>query len=125
MYLWFVPFDRKLSTRKGMAEIRTITPAQLKELLENGKDFVLVDVREQNEWDICHIEGALLRPLSQISGWIDALEPDKEYVFHCHHGGRSRQACAMAIAHGVRNVISLEGGIDSWCTAVEPAMKRY
>ncbi len=61
-----------------MAEIRTVTPAQLKEWLENGKDFVLVDVREQNEWNICHIEGALLRPLSNISSWIDALDPKKE-----------------------------------------------
>lgn len=108
-----------------MAAARTITPAQLKEWLENGKDFVLVDVRKQNKWEICHIEGALFRPLSQISSWIDALDPNKEYVLHCHHGGRSHQACARAIARGVENVISLEGGIDSWCTAVEPQMKRY
>ena len=108
-----------------MTEIRTITPAELRRRLDEGEDFILLDVREQSEWDICHIEGALFKPLSEISRWVDTLDPAREYVLHCHHGGRSRKACAVAMAHGIANVTSLDGGIDGWCTAVDPRLKRY
>jgi adenylyltransferase/sulfurtransferase len=108
-----------------MPNIRTITAVELRTKLDNKEDFVLIDVREPNEWEICHIKGAELKPLSRIAEWVSALDPAKEYVFQCHHGVRSAQACALAQSNGVKNVINLTGGIDAWCGAVEPEMRRY
>ena len=79
-----------------MKDIIQISPHDLKKRLDNGRDFVLVDVRETYEWNLGRIEGAMLKPMSEIMEWIDELEPDREYVFLCHHGNRSYQACAFA-----------------------------
>lgn len=108
-----------------MAGFRTITAAELKTKLDNKEDFVLIDVREENEWAICHIDGAVIKPLSKIAQWVPALDPAKEYVFHCHHGARSAQACSHALAHGLPRVVNLSGGIDAWCDGVDPKMRKY
>ena len=109
-----------------MTGIAQITPEMLKEMLDSNRDsFVLVDVREQKEWDYCRIEGAVLRPLSEMSGWITGLDLDTSYVFMCHHGVRSMQAAAVASSHSVKNVSNLSGGIHRWSSRVDPSVPRY
>ncbi len=109
-----------------MTGIAQITPETLKEMLDsNGDSFVLIDVRERKEWDYCRIEGAVLKPLSALSGWISRLDPDTSYIFMCHHGVRSMQAAEVASSHGVKNVSSLSGGINRWSSRVDPLVPRY
>jgi rhodanese-related sulfurtransferase len=78
-------------------------------------DAVIVDVREQNEWDQVHIPGAILMPLSTFDS---AKIPDaggKHLVFHCKSGVRCGVAAQKAIAGGFQGRIArLQGGILGW-----------
>jgi len=103
-----------------------IAPEAVKALLDNGRPVTIVDVREPHEYDICHIEGATLIPLSELPGRVDELNPDHEIVLHCHHGGRSFQALTfLRDTAGFTKLKNLRGGIDAWAEDIEPEMARY
>jgi adenylyltransferase/sulfurtransferase len=87
----------------------------------------LVDCREEDEWQICKIEGAELVPLSQFGELVsqrfsDTAEP---IVVYCHHGMRSQRAALWLRQHGFIHAQSMHGGIDAWADLVEPEMTRY
>lgn len=104
-----------------------ITPKELKALLTagNGSTPKLIDVRDQWEFDIAHIEGAQLLSRPLIGEIMDSWPKDTTLVFSCHHGSRSLDAASYFIGHGFTNVRSLEGGIDKWAEEIEPSMPRY
>ena len=90
-----------------------------------GDDLVLIDVREPHEWEISHIDGARLIPLSQLPDRLGELDGHSEIVTHCHHGARSMKALEIMRGAGFNKVRSLAGGIDAWAERIEPAMPRY
>jgi sulfur-carrier protein adenylyltransferase/sulfurtransferase len=90
-----------------------------------GDDLILVDVREPHEWDIVHIEGARLIPLSQLPDRLGELDGHAEIVTQCHHGSRSLKALEILRGAGFNKVRSLAGGIDAWAERIEPGMARY
>lgn len=92
-----------------------------------GADFVLLDCREQDEYDLVHIAGSMLIPMSQLMARAGELEPYKqaEVIVHCHHGGRSLQVTQWLRQQGYAKVQSMKGGIDRWATEIEPGMARY
>jgi adenylyltransferase/sulfurtransferase len=106
-----------------------INVQQLKEMFDNNEDFVLVDVREEYEWDICKIKGAKLIPLSQImNGNIDILETvekDKKIILYCHVGARSAEALNILTSKGFKNLKNLVGGIDAWANEIDPEVVVY
>jgi adenylyltransferase/sulfurtransferase len=102
-----------------------VTPLALKALLSDRRQVVLVDVREQHEYDLCHLQGAKLIPLGQLPGRASELDRDSETVVYCHVGVRSTQAVSELRRAGFRNVRNLQGGIDAWAREVDPAMPRY
>src|SRR5215213_3920919 len=92
---------------------------------QKGDELVLVDVREPHEWEIAHIEGARLIPLSQLPDRLAELDGHAEIVTQCHHGVRSLKALEILRGAGFGKVRSLAGGIDAWAERVEPGMPRY
>ena len=98
---------------------------RLQEWRDAKKKFVLVDVREPNEWEIAHIEGAKLIPLGQIAARVNELDSADEIVLQCHHGSRSARAQAALAKFGFKKTYNLMGGIDAWATEVETSMPRY
>ena len=106
-----------------------ISVHQLKKMSESNEDFILVDVREEHEWDICKIEGARLIPLSRIiNGDIDILEnikTDKQIVLHCHTGARSAEALNILRNKGFKNLKNLVGGIDAWANEIDSKVAFY
>ncbi len=90
-----------------------------------GDELVLVDVREAHEWEIAHIDGARLIPLSQLPDRLGELDGHAEIVTQCHHGARSLKALEILRGAGFGKVRSLAGGIDAWAEQVEPGMARY
>ncbi len=90
-----------------------------------GDELVLVDVREPHEWEIVHIDGARLIPLSQLPDRLNELDGHAEIVTQCHHGARSMKALEILRGAGFGKVRNLAGGIDAWAERVEPGMVSY
>ncbi len=109
---------------KGKGDSIEITVEELKKRLDR-KEVVLIDVREPFEYDICHIEGSKLIPLGEIQNRTGELDPSKEIVLQCHHGGRSMKALQILQSRGFKKLKNLTGGIDVWAERVDPSMARY
>ena len=105
--------------------VKELTPRELAEKLRRGDDFDLIDVREPFEWEIAHIEGARLVPLSTFPDAIKELDASREIVVQCKVGGRSARAADALIAAGFRNVWNLAGGITRWSDDVDPTVVKY
>ncbi len=107
--------------------VKEVSAADVKTRLEAGEDFLLLDVREPDEWETARIEGATLIPLGQLEGRLAELEgwKEKPIVAQCHHGGRSAHACQVLLAAGFQDVANFAGGIDAWSLTVDPQVPRY
>jgi rhodanese-related sulfurtransferase len=105
---------------------QNLTTTQVKEKIDRGDTFRLIDVREQDEHTIARIEGAELLPLSRAQEWLAELSPGEELVFFCHVGGRSQQI-ASYLAHqlGFAHVANMLGGIEEWSLRIDPSVPRY
>ena len=101
-----------------------ITVEQLKEKLDKGEQLYILDVREQSEYQTANIGGKLI-PLGELPRRYSELDAEKEIIFHCHHGGRSRRAVEFLHQKGFKNVKNLAGGIDEWSVKVDPKVPRY
>ena len=102
-----------------------ISVAELRTLLDEGQPLLLLDVREQPEWDHCRIPGATLLPMSEIAERLEELPRDRPIVCQCHHGGRSAQVMHFLLSRGFEDVRNLSGGIDAWSLQIDPAVPRY
>ncbi len=105
----------------------TITPRELRELLDSGKELALIDVREPVEWDINHIEGAELIPKSTLESGagLVKLPQDRIPVLYCKTGVRSAEALAAVKKAGFADAVHLQGGITAWAKQYEPDMVMY
>jgi sulfur-carrier protein adenylyltransferase/sulfurtransferase len=105
----------------------TITPRELRELLESGKNVALIDVREPVEWDINHIDGAQLIPKSLINSGegLAKLPQDRMAVLYCKTGVRSAEALAALKKAGFADAVHLQGGIVAWAKQMQPDMVMY
>ena len=99
----------------------------VKDALCRDKTFLLLDCREQDEWDLVHIEGAKLLPMSQLASRIQELEPYRglRVVVHCHHGGRSLRVADWLRKVGFDGAQSMAGGIDAWSQEIDRSLPRY
>ena len=82
--------------------------------LAERDDVVLLDVREQNEYDAAHIPGVILLPTSTYPSWLDEIPTDKTVIVTCRSGNRSGQITALLVAEGFDNVHNMLGGIVEW-----------
>ena len=101
-----------------------ITPETLGAWMQEGT-IVLIDVREQAEWDAEHIAGAELRPLSIFDP--TAIEADfegKKVVFYCRSGGRSAMVAERFSTVVDEPVCHLQGGIEEWKASGRPVAKQ-
>jgi sulfur-carrier protein adenylyltransferase/sulfurtransferase len=105
----------------------TITPRELRELLDSGKKLALIDVREPVEWDIVHIDGAQLIPQSLINSGegLAKLPQDRMPVLYCKTGVRSAEALAAVKKAGFSDAVHLQGGIVAWAKQMQPDMVMY
>ncbi len=101
--------------------------AEVTAMRGQGENFLLLDVREPLEFETARIEGSLLIPLGELEARLAELEAwkDRRIVVHCHHGGRSLQACGILQGAGFEQVAILAGGIEAWSVTVDPGVSRY
>jgi adenylyltransferase/sulfurtransferase len=102
-----------------------ITPIELKHKMDRGDDFVLVDVREPEEWAIGRIPGSRLIPLATVPERLHELSSADEIVVHCRSGVRSGKAVEFMKQAGYRKVKNLVGGILRWSDDVDPTVPKY
>jgi len=102
-----------------------ITPVELKKKMDAKDSFVLLDVREPHEVDICRIPGAKLIPLGQLQARVNELNTADDLVVHCKSGVRSGKAVDFLKTAGFRRVKNLKGGILAWSDQVDPSVPKY
>jgi adenylyltransferase/sulfurtransferase len=115
---------------KQQMEIPEMTVKELKELLDSGaKDFVLLDVRNTNEYEIAKIPGSVLVPLPDIENGdgvakVKELLKGHRLIAHCKMGGRSAKALAILKEAGITGT-NVKGGINAWSQEVDASLAQY
>src|SRR5204862_2846848 len=95
-----------------------IAPTEVKQKIDRGDNFVLIDVREPHEYQICNIPAAKLIPLGQVAQRLGELDPASDIVVHCKSGMRSAKACGILKQAGFQHVRNMKGGILAWSDQV-------
>ncbi len=93
--------------------------------MDRGENFVLVDVREPHEYQICRIPNARLIPLGEVPKRLNELDRNAEIVLHCKSGVRSGKAAAILREAGFPQVLNMKGGILAWSDKVDPSVPKY
>jgi rhodanese-related sulfurtransferase len=105
-------------------EVDVATVAQMQRA---GDPFVLLDVREHDEFELARIDGSRLIPMSQLGERLDELNEcrDQHIVVHCHHGMRSLRVTHALRQAGFPRAQSMAGGIDQWSDQIDPTVPKY
>jgi molybdopterin/thiamine biosynthesis adenylyltransferase/rhodanese-related sulfurtransferase len=99
----------------------------LKERDEGTRDFVLVDVREPNEYEINKIPGSVLIPKGEFlnGSALEQLPSDKQIVMHCKSGVRSAETLAIVKGAGYADAVHVGGGVVAWVNQIDPSQPTY
>jgi rhodanese-related sulfurtransferase len=110
-----------------MTKPMTVEPVVVRQWQLENREFVLLDCREQDEYDFVHLTGSVLFPMSEIGGRLEQLMEfrDQTVVVYCHHGVRSHRVAQWLQGNGFPEVYNLAGGIDRWSSEVDPQLSRY
>ncbi len=92
-----------------------------------NEPFLLLDVREPEEYATARIEGSVLLPMSELQARAKELEPHQQdrIIVQCHHGGRSLRVVSVLRQAGFAKAQNMTGGIDSWSQQIDPTVPRY
>jgi adenylyltransferase/sulfurtransferase len=111
-------------------EMQEMTVQELKQLLDSGADdFVLLDVRNPNEYEIAKLPGSVLVPLSEIENGkgvekVKELLNGHRLIAHCKLGGRSAKALGILKEAGIEGT-NVQGGIAAWSKEIDPSVPEY
>lgn len=115
-------FNSFAHSKKIMQEI---TVQELKQWQEEGRNFQLVDVREEHEFEICNLNGLLI-PMGEIMTRHEEIKKDIPVVIHCRSGARSATIVQLLEKQfGYTNVNNLKGGIIAWSKEIDPSLPSY
>jgi rhodanese-related sulfurtransferase len=81
---------------------------------------MLLDVREQWEWDEQHIPGAVHIPMNEMPARVEEIPADRDVYVYCKMGGRSARVADYLRRHGRERAVNVAGGIDAWVEAGLP-----
>lgn len=109
-----------VAEKGGKAMYEQITPEEAKEIMDSGEEHIILDTREQDEFDEGHIPGAILIPYTEIENKAEEMLPDKDKLIlvYCRSGRRSKIAAESLSKLGYTNVKEF-GGIIDWPYEVE------
>lgn len=105
--------------------VPSITVWELKRRIDAKEKFVLLDVREKFEYDICRISGSKLIPLGELPSRMSELDSADDIVLQCKTGGRSGRALRLLREAGFTKLNNLEGGITAWAGEIDPSVPKY
>jgi len=103
-----------------------VTVQDMKKALDDPSLHIkVVDVREPDEYEIAHVQGVLLLPLSELQHRFTELDPNTQYYLHCKVGMRSLNALNFLRQQGFKYVKSVKGGISAWSDEIDRNVPRY
>jgi sulfur-carrier protein adenylyltransferase/sulfurtransferase len=120
-----IDYEAFCGTEEQLGEELEVSPKALKQLVDDGKDVVVLDVREPFEYEIAHLGNAKLIPLGELAARVNELDTARPIVVYCHTGQRSAQAVRFLNGLGFKKVKNLKGGIRAWGTEVDPTIQMY
>ncbi len=100
-------------------------PAELADLIRQGKTPQILDVRENWEFAVGALPGATHIPLSEIPERAGEIDRNQPLFVYCHHGGRSLRATQWLRAQGFDQATNLAGGIHQWSLQIDPSLPTY
>ena len=104
-------------------QTKDITPAELSEKLTRGEPVVLIDVREQYEWNAGHLDAAQHIPMSQLQQRMGEIPREAEVVVICRSGSRSAHVQHHLLQLGYPRVLNLVGGMSRWAREIDPSIR--
>ena len=102
-----------------------ISVQELQAKMEADDKFRLIDVREDFEWDIVHLDKAELIPMGKLPGQMSEFDSTGEFVMMCRTGARSAQMVQLLTSAGISRVRNLKGGIRAWAQEIDPSLPIY
>jgi len=102
-----------------------LSPEDLHRRLRAGDDIQLIDVREEVEFEYCHLPGSRLVPLDELPHRAAEIRSAGPVVVICHHGVRSAHAAGYLRHLGRTNVLNLRGGVAAWAAQVDADFPVY
>jgi adenylyltransferase/sulfurtransferase len=103
-----------------------VTVQDMKQALANpALGIKVVDVREPDEYEIAHVNGVPLLPLSELPNRFTELDPNQQYYLHCKGGVRSLKAVNFLKQQGFKYVKSVKGGISAWSDEIDSSVPKY
>lgn len=105
--------------------MKEISVSELKTMMDEKKDFQLIDVREVSEFEVCDLGGELI-PLNTLPNSVDKISKTKQVILHCRSGKRSANAIQyLESNYGFTNLYNLAGGILAWADEIDESMPKY
>jgi rhodanese-related sulfurtransferase len=100
---------------------------EVNRLIQQGEDFLFLDVRQPDEFRVASLPGTVLIPLGELGHRLQELEQyrNSRIVVHCHHGARSMRAVMGLRQAGFAAAQNMAGGIEAWSQAIDPQVPRY
>ena len=108
-----------------VAGVQSLSVEELQEWLQKDIPFMLLDIREEDEWEICNIPQAVHIPMGRVLQQTSALPADVPVVVLCHYGMRSKAVGQRLTALGFNKVYNVEGGINAWACVIDDQMQTY
>jgi sulfur-carrier protein adenylyltransferase/sulfurtransferase len=103
-----------------------VTVQEMKRALDDPKlGIKVIDIRETFEYEIAHVQGVPLLPMSELQNRFTELDPNTQYYLHCKVGSRSLSAVDFLREQGFKYVKSVKGGIDAWSDEIDRNVPRY
>ncbi len=124
-YEQFCGIPQAAAAEAAEAPIPSMTVKELKQKMDSGERFVLVDVREPFEYEIARIPGSKLIPLGELHSRMSELDSADDIVLHCKMGGRSAKALKLLSEAGFTKLTNVEGGIEAWAEQIDPTVPKY
>lgn len=102
---------------------KEIDPQEAHEVIKSHKDVLLLDVREQHEYDRAHIEGVTLIPLGTLPEKLQELDKSKSTLCICAGGVRSEKAARFLLEQGFEDVTNMTEGMSGWLSRSLPSQQ--
>ncbi len=103
-----------------------VTVQEMKRALDEPKLGIrVIDVREPDEYQIAHVVGVPLFPLSTLQQRFTELDPNQSLYVHCKSGIRSLKAISFLKEQGFKYAKSVKGGISAWADEIDHSVPKY